>query len=106
MNKAKRTTKQERNKYVQEFLASGKTQRSWCAENDINHSTFKDWLAEYKLNQKETKFIPLTPKNEINSTCLHKSQEILIEIGPCKIHVPEQVGIQLIMQAIKGGGEI
>ena len=47
MDKRKVTTKQEREQYVQNFLASGKTQISWCKENNIKLSTLGRWLHDY-----------------------------------------------------------
>lgn len=102
MSKRKNSTKEEREKCIQDFLASRSTQRTWCEENHVSLATFKTWLAEYKSNHQETKFIPLSAKNKSNPSYIPKPQEILIEIGACKIHVSEQAGLQLIMQAIKG----
>lgn len=102
MSKRKNLTKEEREKCIQDFLASRSTQRTWCEENHVSLATFKTWLAEYKSNHQETKFIPLSAKNKSNPFYIPKPQEILIEIGACKIHVSEQAGLQLIMQAIKG----
>lgn len=101
MSKRKFTTKQEREQYIQNFLTSGKTQLSWCKENEIKISTLGRWLKEYRASQSETKFIPLVSKPKSVLVSIPSSQEILIEIGLCKIHVPEQTGMQLILQAMK-----
>ncbi|WP_177180670.1 IS66 family insertion sequence element accessory protein TnpA [[Clostridium] polysaccharolyticum] len=47
MDKRKYTTKQEREQYIKNFLASGKSQLSWCQENNIKPSTFGKWLHDY-----------------------------------------------------------
>lgn len=103
MDKRKFTTKQEREQHIKNFLASGKSQVSWCRENNIPQSTLNKWLHNYRASQQEVKFIPLAPKQ---NTCqqLH-TNEILIEIGVCKLHVPETLGIQFMKQAIKAVSE-
>lgn len=103
MDKRKFTTKQEREQYVQNFLASGKTQLSWCEENNIKFSTLGRWLHDYHANQKEVKFVPLAPKPSTNQ--LIPVNEILIEIGVCRLHVPESLGIQFMQEAIKAVNE-
>ena len=103
MDKRKVTTKQEREQYVQNFLASGKTQLSWCKENNIKLSTLGRWLHDYHANQQEVKFIPLAPKQSANKPT--HTNEILIEIGVCRLHVPENLGIQFMQQAIKAVSE-
>ena len=103
MAKRKFTTKQEREQHIKNFLSSGKSQLSWCRENNINSSTLNNWLHNYHASQQEVKFIPLAPKQN-TSQQLH-ANEILIEIGVCKLHVPEALGIQFMKQAIKAVSE-
>lgn len=103
MDKRKFTTKQEREQYIQNFLSSGKSQLSWCRENNIKPSTLGRWLHSYRENQQEVKFLALVP--EPNAIHPQNSNEILIEIGVCKLHVPEALGIQFMQQAIKAVSE-
>lgn len=103
MDKRKFTTKQVREQHIQNFLASGKSQVSWCTENNIPYSTFNKWLHNYRASQQEVKFIPLAPKQ--NTSQQFHSNEILIEIGICRLHVPETLGIQFMQQAIRAVSE-
>lgn len=66
MAKGKYTTKQEREQHIKNFLASGKSQVSWCEENNIPQSTLNKWLHNYRASQQEVKFIPLVPKPSTN----------------------------------------
>lgn len=103
MEKRKFTSKQEREQHIQNFLSSGKTRLSWCQENNIKLSTFGKWLHDYQTKKQEVKFIPL--ELEPNTSQHSGVGEILIEIGVCKLHVPEALGIQFMRQAIKAVSE-
>jgi len=103
MAKGKFTTKQEREQHIKNFLASGKSQVSWCSENNIPQSILNKWLHNYRASQQEVKFIPLTPKP--NTSQQSHPNEILIEIGVCKLHVPKTLGIQFMKQTIKAVSE-
>ena len=103
MYKRKYTTKQEREQHIKNFLASGKSQLSWCQENNITPSTFGKWLQDYQTNQQDIKFLPVTPM--LSTGHSSNSNEILIEIGVCRLHVPEALGIQFMQQAIKAVNE-
>jgi hypothetical protein len=105
MDKRKFTTKQERELLIQDFLESGKSQFTWCKEHDIKNSTFGKWIRDYKSSENEVKFIPLAPKAETRQPQFQNPHEILIEIGSCRIHVPEHIGIQFLMQAVKAVSE-
>lgn len=99
MVKRKSTTKQEREQYIQNFLASGKTRLSWCNENNIKLSTLGRWLQDYRAKQQEVKFIPFASEQCVSQQPC--ANEILIEIGICKLYVPEKLGIHFMKQAIK-----
>jgi transposase-like protein len=103
MDKRKFTSKQEREQHIQNFLSSGKTRLSWCQENSIKPSTFGKWLHDYQTKKQEVKFISLEPKQ--NTSQQSSAGEILIEIGVCKLHVPEALGILFMQQAIKAVSE-
>lgn len=105
MEKRKFTTIEERENLIQKFLASGKSQLAWCKENNVKTSTFGKWMRDYNSRQNEVKFIPLSPDSKAKASFHHSSQEILIEVGACRFHVPEHLGIQLLMQTIKAVNE-
>ena len=104
LSSRKTTTKQERFELVSRFLQSGQSHTVWCQENGIKPTTFYRWRMEYKTVQHDVCFVPLqfkaskrvhlTPKEEmINS--------VLIELGPCKVHVPEHVAVSLLRAVFK-----
>lgn len=107
MNRRKFTPRAARLEHIQSFLSSGKSKKFWCQENEIALSTFSKWLKEYKESQNEVPFISLNvsgsessiPKPATGSS--RSSDEILVEIGSCRIHVPEQMGVSFLLQAIK-----
>ncbi|QIG76930.1 putative terminase small subunit protein [Rhizobium phage RHph_Y1_11] len=45
----KKLTREERIKHVEAQLASGLTQAEYCEMEGINHKTFHNWVAQYKL---------------------------------------------------------
>lgn len=109
MKTRKSSTKQERYEVVKRFLNSGQTKFTWCKENDITSATLCRWIKEYHSLQDEVTFVPLQPgpgkksvsKPQSKSEPSNHSNEILIELGACKIHVPEHMGLSVIMKMMK-----
>lgn len=105
MRNRKNTTKQERLNLVRQFVASGQSQVSWCKEQGIAGSTFCKWMREYTSTTQEMKFVPLTPKKSTGLTVTDEPKSIentiLMEIGLCKIHVPEKIAMTFLAQAME-----
>lgn len=104
MNSRKITTKQERFDLVARFLKSGQSHMVWCQENDIKPNTLYRWRMEYKTIQQDVCFVPLKSKPFKDVGPTHKDETInnvLIELGPCKVHVPEHVAVSLLTQVLK-----
>lgn len=105
MRSRRNTTKQERLDLVRQFIVSGQSQVSWCKEQGIAASTFCKWMSEYKSTSTEIKFVPLAPKNTIGLTVVDEPKSIentiLMEIGSCKIHVPEKMAMTLLAQVLE-----
>lgn len=99
--------KQERYEIVKRFLSSGQCKVPWCKENEIAPATLYRWIKEYNSLQNEVTFVPLQPrkknvsKNQLKSEISSYSNDILIELGACKIHVPEHMGLSFIIQMMK-----
>lgn len=70
--KESRAQKRERTfKLIENYFASGKKQRKFCYENQINYNNFQFWLKQYRnQHEKTTKetaeisrnFIPIQPQ--------------------------------------------
>lgn len=105
MKNRKNTTKQERINLVTQFVASGQSQVRWCEEQGIAASTFSKWMKEYKNTSEEIKFVPLSPKKTVAVTTVADptfvENTILIEIGSCKMHVPEKMAMTLLIKAME-----
>jgi hypothetical protein len=108
MKKRKITTQHERTMLVQKFLKSGQSQLVWCQTQDIAASTFAKWMCEYKRYGEKTKFVmltseetPNTPEKNISLEITDPNKEVLIEIGPCKIHGSEQMALAFMLKALE-----
>lgn len=101
------STKYERYEIVKRFLSSGQSKVSWCKENDITSATLYRWIKEYNSTQDDVTFLSLQPikskvnRQQVKSDFIGPSNDILIELGHCKIHVPEHIGLSFIMQMMK-----
>ncbi|MEA3421072.1 MAG: helix-turn-helix domain-containing protein [Acidobacteriota bacterium] len=40
---------------IESYHSSGKTQKEFCRENNINYSTFQSWLRKYRLRNQTVK---------------------------------------------------
>lgn len=104
MNSRKITTKQERFELVARFLKSGQSHIIWCQENDIKPNTLYRWRMEYKTIQQKVCFVPLKAKASKGSafTLTEKTtNDILIELGACKVHLPEHLAVSLLTDILK-----
>ncbi len=105
MNKRKVTSKQERNNLVRSFLNSGQPKTLWCKEHDIPLPTFYKWLKAYHGTTKEVSFVALKSKQtkmvQPKQQTIVPNESIIIEIGACKVHVPEQTDVSFIAQLIQ-----
>lgn len=111
MKNRKTTNKQERYDIVAEFAASGQSQLMWCQQKGIPVSTFARWLKEYKMAHEKVKFVSLSEKkahtsNELKNTeSICNATPIVIEIGVCKMHVPQEMAMTLLLQVMKVGSK-
>ena len=104
MSSQKTTTKQERFDLVVRFLKSGQSHMAWCQENGIKPNTLYRWRMEYKTMQQDVCFVPLESKSSKSIHSAHKEETInnvLIELGPCKVHVPEHIAVSLLTAVLK-----
>ena len=101
MSSRKITTQQERFTFVNSFLKSGKSHKVWY----LKPNTLYRWRTEYNIAlQHDVCFVPLEPKasKNVHSASQEASKNnALIELGPCKIHVSEQVAMSLLTSVLK-----
>lgn len=97
MATSKIKSKSERTALIQEFQASGMTKTAWCKEKGIACATFYKWLKSYEQEQQVVKFLPLTEplKN------IPLANELLVEVGICKVHITDATSITLLTKLIK-----
>lgn len=104
MSSRKITTQQERFKLVARFLKSGQSHMVWCQENGIKPNTLYRWRMEYKKTQQDVCFVPLEPRSSKSVRPMHKEEiinNVVLEFGSCKIHVPEHVAVSLLTKILK-----
>lgn len=108
MTRRKNSTKQERFMMIEQFLKSGQSKHAWCKANSISIGTFYRWFDEYHATYKEVSFVALKSEQSVstqNSTIHNEStllKSIIIEVGACKIHMPESIDLNTIVQLIEG----
>ena len=105
MSSRKFRNKEERFKLVKRFLESGQSHTVWCQENGIKSNTLYRWRLEYtKSIQKDVCFVPLKPQasKKVNPTSTqNSSKDVLLELGTCKVHIPEHIAVPLLTQILK-----
>ena len=104
LSSRKTTTKQERFELVARFLKSGQSHMVWCQENGIKPNTLYRCRMEYKAVQQDVCFVPLESKSSKSTHPVYKEEttnNVLIEFGPCKVHVPEHMAMSLLTAVLK-----
>ena len=92
-------SKEEKAMWLEDWRKSGKGAWAYAKENGIHPQTFCGWIRQERKNNSGFAEIPKRkrPKQEV-------SQEILIEKGEIKIHVPLSVwaeGAGIILEGLK-----
>ena len=109
MSKRKYWSLAERTAYVEDFLTSNQSRVIWCQDHGIAYNTFSRWLMKYNESSQpsDSQFIELKPKSK--KTCVksisNEKDEVLIEIGNCKIHIPVAHASTIVAAVIKGAAE-
>ncbi len=105
MSKRKYWSLAERTAYVEDFLASNQARAVWCQDHGIAYNTFSRWLMKYNESSQssDSRFIELKPKAK--KTCgksiSNEKNEVLVEIGNCKIHIPVAHAATIVATVIK-----
>ena len=89
-------SKDEKTMWLEKWRQSGKSARTYAMENDINPQTFYSWTKPGKKTDQPMVEIP----TEVFSG-MHLTQEILIEKGEIKIHIPIEPVINELHTIIK-----
>jgi len=80
----KKFSKEEKAMWLEDWQQSGKNAWSYAKENGLVPQTFINWTNPRSKEAKQS--LVEVPKQVIQSTC--QMQEILIEKGEMRIHIP------------------
>ena len=94
-------SKEEKDMWLEDWRQSGKTAWAYAKVNGLNPQTFVGWT---KPKDESSRTLVEVPKQVFQSTRL--VQEILIEKGEIKIHIPLDPILGELNAIIKGLGQI
>jgi transposase-like protein len=94
----KQYSKEEKAKRLEDWKRSGKSQGAYAKENGINPQTFNKWTK--KKEQPEFVRVPQAVRAGITA----ERNEILIEKGEIKIHLPPHITAQELCAVVKSLG--
>ena len=94
-------SKEEKDMWLEDWRQSGKTAWAYAKVNGLNPQTFVGWT---KPKDESSRTLVEVPKQVFQSTRL--VQEILIEKGEIKIHIPLDPILGELNAIIKGLGHI
>ena len=115
MSSRKFRSQEEKNSLIESFIKSNLTQVAWAKENNISVSTLSSWLKKYKKENQSVRFVEVTKGQVTNQIMSHlataenevktnsSQTTVLVEVGLCKIHLPQQMLLPLIATIMKGG---
>jgi hypothetical protein len=90
MCRAKRRTREEQARLVEESRLSGQKQKAWCEERGINFESFRNWVS--RLNRRSGKSMAPVQWIEtgISATFAETEsvRELEVRIGKCAVFVP------------------
>ncbi len=109
MSKRKYWSLAERTAHVEDFLASNQTRAVWCQDHDIAYNTFSRWLMKYNESSQpsDSQFVELKPKSKKTyvKPISNEKDEVLVEIGGCKIYIPVAHAATVVAAIIKEAAE-
>jgi len=94
-------SKEEKAKWLEDWKKSGKKARAYARENGINQQTFSNWI---KPGKKEYQSLVEIPTGIFSG--VYPVQEVLIEKGEVKIHIPLEPVLGELYTIIKRIGQI
>jgi len=101
---SKRRTKEEREKIVADYKASGLSMKKWCNANDIAPSTLSGWINVKNTNSStskcKAKFVEVLLPTELPAD---NTANIIVEYKSFKITVPaniEFVALEKTLRAV------
>ena len=92
-------SKEEKELWVEDWKQSGKSAWAYAKENGIIPQTFCGWVK--RETKKGSSFVEIPARKKPNS---ERVQEILVEKGDIKIHIPQSVWLEcpvLMMEVLK-----
>lgn len=104
MNKSNYET-EEKNMFVKEFLASGKTRVDFCKEKGISKSSLYHWTREYQaVGPEGIVFLPLMKRQGSimpPHAASNDSPEIHLEVGIFHCYIKEQISSSFLRQVLE-----
>jgi hypothetical protein len=101
-------SEEEKSMWLEDWRQSGKSARAYAKENNLNPQTFVNWTkAESTAGFVEVCAAKATCASKAAAPILppvHHSQEILIEKGDVKIHIPLCLGRGELRAVMEGLG--
>jgi transposase-like protein len=94
----KRYSKEEKAKRLEDWKQSGKSQGAYAKENGINPQTFNKWTKK----EEKPGFVRIPQAAGTGITA--ERNEILIESGEIKIHLPPDMNAQALCAVVKSLG--
>jgi lambda repressor-like predicted transcriptional regulator len=92
--------------HVEACKTSGLSQKSYCRQNDLKYSTFKNWTSRYNFLQTEkciqsATFSKIVVDASSDFTPHHQTTPtIRIEINQVSVHVPSGVDASLLQMVM------
>jgi hypothetical protein len=103
----KRYSEEEKKMWLDDWQASGKSAWAYAKANGLNLQTFLKWTKP--AEETETGFVEVTPAKLAPMEVLpgmRNHQEILIEKGDVKIHIPLAAGCTELRAVMEGLGRV
>jgi hypothetical protein len=103
----KRYSEEEKKMWLEDWQASGKSAWAYTRANGLNLQTFLKWTKP--AEEKETRFVEVTPEELSPAEALRPMrsfQEILIEKGDVRIHIPLATGCVELRAVMEGLGRV
>jgi len=101
----KETNKQNRDKLLSSYRASGQTQAGWCAANDVKVKTLQYWLRREREQAKDSdtsaSWVALNVKGDLAPSAM---TGLVVHAGAFRIELNQQSDLALfqhVMQSLR-----
>jgi transposase-like protein len=100
-------SEEEKAMWLEDWRQSGKSAWAYAKANGLNFQTFRQWTKPAR--ETETGFVEVTPAKLAPTEILSPTrnhQEILIEKGDVRIHIPLSAGCGELRSVMEGLGRV